>query len=93
MNLFLPFQRARINRDAAFEQAFREGALDRVPGRCAHCGRRILNPSNMARHVRAKHPDASDVVDAPPAVLRDTVFRGASATVSTEDVLGDSVAA
>jgi hypothetical protein len=92
MNLFLPFHRARIDRDAAFEQAFREGALDRVPGRCAHCGRRILNPSNMARHVRAKHPDATDVLH-PPDVLRDTVFGGASATVSTQDVLGDSVAA
>jgi hypothetical protein len=92
MNLFLSFRRAGIDRDAAFEQAFREGALDRVPGRCAHCGRRILNPSNMARHVRAKHQDASDVVHAPD-VLRDTVFGGASATVSTQDVLGDSVAA
>jgi hypothetical protein len=86
MNLFLPFLRAKIDRDAAFEQAFREGALDRVPGRCAHCGRRILNPSNMARHVRAKHPDAPDV-------LRDPVFVGAGATLSTPDALGDSLAA
>jgi hypothetical protein len=89
MNLFLPFRRARIDRDAAFEQAFREGALDRVPGRCAHCGRRILNPSNMARHVRAKHPDA--VVGDP--VVRDPVFAGAGATLSTPDALGDSLAA
>jgi len=61
-------------------------ALDRVPGRCAHCGRRILNPSNMARHVRAKHPDAPDVV-------RDPVFAGAGATLSTPNALGDSLAA
>jgi hypothetical protein len=86
MNLFLPFRRARIDRNAAFEEAFREGALDRVPGRCARCGRRILNPSNMARHVRAKHPDAPDVV-------RDPMFGGASAPVSTQGVLGESVAA
>jgi hypothetical protein len=86
MNLFLPLRRAKIDRDAAFEQAFREGALDRVPGRCAHCGRRILNPSNMARHVRAKHPDASDVV-------RDPVFAGAGATLSTPSALSDSLAA
>jgi hypothetical protein len=92
MSLFLPFGRPRIDRDAAFEQAFREGALDRVPGRCAHCGRRILNPSNMARHVRAKHPDAPGVVHAPD-VVHDPVFGGAGATVSTQDVLGDSVAA
>jgi hypothetical protein len=86
MNLFLPFRGASIDRDIAFEQAFREGALDRVPGRCAHCGRRILNPSNMARHVRAKHPDPSDVVS-------DPISGAASATVSTHDVLADSVAA
>lgn len=86
MNLSLPFRGPRVDRDAAFEQAFREGALDRVPGRCTHCGRRILNPSNMARHVRAKHPDASDVV-------RDPIVAPASATVSTHDVLPDSVAA
>jgi hypothetical protein len=92
MNLFLSFRRASIDRNAAFEQAFREGALDRVPGRCAHCGRRILSPSNMARHVRAKHPDAPDVVRA-PGVVRDPLFGGASATVSAQDVLGDSVAA
>jgi hypothetical protein len=91
MNLFLPFLTAKIDRDAAFEQAFREGALDRVPGRCAHCGRRILNPSNMARHVRAKHPDASDAVRDP--VVRDPVFAGAGATLSTPDALGDSLAA
>jgi hypothetical protein len=86
MNLFLPFRRAKIDRHAAFEQAFREGALDRVPGRCAHCGRRILNPSNMARHVRAKHPGAPDVVG-------DSVFASAGATLSTPDALGDSLAA
>jgi hypothetical protein len=90
MNLFLSFLRAKIDRDAAFEQAFREGALDRVPGRCTHCGRRILNPSNMARHVRAKHPDASDVVRDP---VRDPVFAGAGVTLSTPDALGDSLAA
>jgi hypothetical protein len=92
MNVFQPFGRAKIDRDAAFEQAFREGVLDRVPGRCAHCGRRILNPSNMARHVRAKHRGATDVVHAPD-VVPDTAFGGASATVSTQDMLGDSVAA
>jgi hypothetical protein len=86
MNLFQPFRRAKIDRDAAFEEAFREGALDRVPGRCAHCGRRILNPSNMARHVRAKHPDA-------PSAIPDPIFVGANTTLSTSDALGDSVAA
>jgi hypothetical protein len=86
MNLLLPFRRATIDRDAAFDQAFREGALDRVPGRCAHCGRRILNPSNMARHIRARHPDA-------PNAAPDPVFGVASATLSTPGAVGDSVAA
>lgn len=86
MNLFLPFHGSSIDRDAAFEQAFREGALDRVPGRCVHCGRRILNPSNMARHVRAKHPVAPDAAP-------DPVFAGTSAALSTPDALGESVAA
>jgi hypothetical protein len=85
MNLFLLFRSATVDRDAAFEQAFSEGALNRVPGRCVHCGRRILNPSNMARHIRAKHPDA-------PSIGRDPAF-AASAAVGTEDVIGDSVAA
>jgi hypothetical protein len=84
MNLFPPFGGA-IDRDAAFEQAFREGALNRVPGRCVHCGRRILNPSNMARHILAKHQDAREAPD--------PVFAGASAALSTPDPLGDSVAA
>jgi hypothetical protein len=86
MNLFPPFRRAKIDRDAAFEQAFREGAFNRAPGRCVHCGRRILNPSNMARHIRAKHPDA-------PSAAPDPVFAGASVALSTPDTLGDSVAA
>ncbi len=86
MNLFLPLRRATIDRDAAFDQAFREGALDRVPGRCAHCGRRILNRSNMARHIRAKHPNASSAGG-------DPVLGDATATLSAPDTLGDSIAA
>jgi hypothetical protein len=86
MNILLQFRRAKMDREAAFDRAFREGALDRVPGRCVHCGRRILNRSNMARHIRAKHPNA-------PSVGRDPVFGAASTPVSTQDVLGDSVAA
>jgi len=86
MNLFLPFRRATIERDAAFDQAFREGALDGVPGRCTHCGRRILNRSNMARHIRAKHPNA-------PNAGPDPVLGDASATLSAPDALGGNIAA
>jgi hypothetical protein len=86
MNLFVPFRRAKIDSEAAFEQAFREGALDRVPGRCVHCGRRILNPSNMARHIRAKHP-------APQSAVPEPVVAGASTAVSAPDTLDDSLAA
>jgi hypothetical protein len=86
MNVFLPFRRAKVDREAAFEQAFRAGALNRVPGRCVHCGRRIVNPSNMARHIRAKHPGAPKAVPGP-------VFAGVGATLRAPDTLDDSVAA
>lgn len=86
MSRFLPFRRATIEREAAFDQAFREGALRDVPGRCVHCGRRILNPSNMARHVRAKHPNAASAGRGP--VHGDTI-----ATPSAPGELGGNIAA
>lgn len=86
MSLFSPFRRTTVERDAAFEQAFSEGAVRGVPGRCAHCGRRILNPSNMARHVRAKHPEAA-------GTGLNRVVGETAAAPSAPDTLGDSIAA
>jgi hypothetical protein len=46
----------RIDRDAAFDAALREGRLP-ARGCCPYCGRTI-RPCNMARHVRARHRSA-----------------------------------
>lgn len=85
MNL-LRFRAPTIDRDAAFDQALREAAIMRNAGGCPQCGRHILHPSNMARHIRAKHPDAQNT--GPVQVLGD-----AGPTLSTPDALGSSIAA
>jgi hypothetical protein len=48
-------RRLDIDRDAAFERAFWDAAVVRMPERCPYCDRPIRNPYNLARHVRAKH--------------------------------------
>jgi hypothetical protein len=54
---FLARMRARrMDRDAAFDAAIREGRLP-ARGGCPYCGRAI-RPCNMARHVRARHQAA-----------------------------------
>jgi C2H2 type zinc finger protein len=62
MLLRVRLRRKTVDRDDAFDGAFWGTAVVRLPERCPYCGRSIRHPSNLARHVRAKHlsPRASD---------------------------------
>jgi len=58
MLLRVRLRRKTVDRDDAFDWAFWGTAVARIPERCPYCGRSIRHPSNLARHVRAKHLSA-----------------------------------
>jgi hypothetical protein len=55
MNLAQHLSGYTIDRDVAFDRAIAQASVWRLPGYCPHCLRRIPHPSNLERHIRARH--------------------------------------